>query len=85
MNSVLVVEDDHLLRNNVSSWIKSFGYTVTEAASADEALAFMEHEPIDIALCDVGMASTDGVWLTWRLRERHPRTAIVLAAAIRDC
>jgi putative nucleotidyltransferase with HDIG domain len=25
------------------------------------------------------------VWLAWRLRERHPQTAIILATALRDC
>jgi putative nucleotidyltransferase with HDIG domain len=73
------------LRRTVSSWIDPFGYQVQEAPSAEEALAAMEREPSDIALCDVNMAGKDGVWLAWRIRERHPNTAIVLATALRDC
>jgi response regulator RpfG family c-di-GMP phosphodiesterase len=45
----------------------------------------MEQDPSDIALCDANLAGNDGVWLAWRLRERYPRTAIILATALRDC
>jgi response regulator RpfG family c-di-GMP phosphodiesterase len=85
MHSVLVVDDDPALRRTVSTWIESSGYEVQEAESADHALEVMEDAPTDIALCDGSMAGKDGVWLAWRLRERHPRTAIILATALRDC
>ena len=84
MHSVLVVDDDPVLRSTVSSWIESFGYRVQEAESADHALEAMEEDPADIALCDGTLAGKDGVWLAWRLRERHPQTAIILATALRD-
>jgi response regulator RpfG family c-di-GMP phosphodiesterase len=84
MNSVLMVDDDHALRRTVSSWIDSFGYEVREAGSADDALEALLETPADIALCDVNMASRDGVWLAWRIRERFPQTAIIMATALRD-
>jgi len=84
-HSVLVVEDDHELRRQVTSWIESFGYQVQEARSAEDALMAMAREPSDIAVCDASMAGKDGVWLAWRIRKRHPQTAIVLATALRDC
>lgn len=85
MPSVLVVDDDRDLRSTVSSWIDSSGYRVTEAGTADEALDVMDESPPDIALCDVSMAGRDGVWLVWRIRERYPQTAVILATATRDC
>ena len=84
MNSVLVVDDDQALRRKVSAWVDSFGYEVTEAESADEALDRLNDRPADIALCDVNMASNDGVWLAWRIHEHFPRTAIIMATALRD-
>ena len=84
MNSVLVVDDDQALRRTVSAWVDSFGYEVTEAESADEALDRLNDRPADIALCDVNMASNDGVWLAWRIHEHFPRTAIIMATALRD-
>ena len=85
MQSVLVVEDDRAQRHEVAGWIDSCGFLVEEASNADQALRTMSASAFDIALCDVNAAAADGVWLAWRIRERHPRTAIILATALRDC
>ena len=84
MHSVLVVDDDHELRNTVTEWVDSFGYEVSEAGCAEDALAAMADSPADIAVCDVRMAGKDGVWLAWRIREHFPQTAIIMASAVRD-
>jgi response regulator RpfG family c-di-GMP phosphodiesterase len=84
MYSVLIVDEDLTFRQTVTSWIHSFGFAATGASGAEEALDAMEGAPTDIAVCDVSIAARDGVWLAWRLRERHPRTAIVVATALRD-
>jgi putative nucleotidyltransferase with HDIG domain len=85
MHSVLVVDPDHTLRTAVASWIDSFGYSVQEALTAEEALSAMEREPSSIAVCDACVAGEDGVWLAWQMRQRHPQTALILATALRDC
>jgi putative nucleotidyltransferase with HDIG domain len=85
MHSVLVVDDDDAFRETVSSWIDQTEYAVSEADSAEAALAAMADSPPDIAVCDAHMAGKDGVWLAWRIREQHPQTAIILATALRDC
>ena len=85
MHSVRLVDDDRALRQTVASWIDDSDYDVTEVESADDALDAMDELPASIALCDVSMAGRDGVWLAWRIRERFPHTAIILATALRDC
>jgi putative nucleotidyltransferase with HDIG domain len=85
MHSVLVVDDDQRVRRTVASWIDSLGYHVQEAATAEDALGAMESDPSSIALCDASISDRDGAWLAWRLREHHPRTAIIVATALRDC
>src|SRR5689334_25008300 len=84
MNSVLVVDDDPDVRTTVCSWVNSFGYDVAEVDSAECALDHLEQQPTDIAVCDVNMAGKDGVWLAWRIREKFPQTAIVMASLVRD-
>ena len=85
MQSVLIVDADERLRRTAASWIDSFGYRARSTATADEALASMQRSPSEITLCDANIAASNGVWLTWRLREQYPHTAIVLATALRDC
>jgi response regulator RpfG family c-di-GMP phosphodiesterase len=84
MPSVLVVDDDHTLRSVLSSWVHSFGYEVRQAENAAQALDTLAATPADVALCDIHMPGHDGVWLASQIRERHPRTAIIMATAARD-
>jgi putative nucleotidyltransferase with HDIG domain len=68
----------------VRSCVESLGFAATEAASAEEALVVMATTPAEIAFCDVNMAGASGVWLAGRIRERFPRTAIIMATDARD-
>jgi response regulator RpfG family c-di-GMP phosphodiesterase len=79
-----VVDDDHALRRIVTAWVESFGFESSEADTADDALASLEAQPAEIALCDVNLGGADGVWLASQIRERHPRTAIIMASQLRD-
>ncbi len=83
-HSVLVVDDDPSMRGILSLWVRSCGYDVREAVSAEAALAQLELEPADIAVCDVNMPGENGVWLAARIREKFPSTAIVMATSGRE-
>jgi signal transduction histidine kinase/CheY-like chemotaxis protein len=54
--TVLVVEDDTLVRRYVMTQIESLGYTTLEAANASDALRFIDEAPaIDLLFTDVIM------------------------------
>jgi putative nucleotidyltransferase with HDIG domain len=84
MYSVLVVDDEPLLRNIATLWIRSAGFSAREAVSAETALEELECEAADIALCDINMPGQDGIWLAARIRERYPTTAIIIATSLLD-
>jgi putative nucleotidyltransferase with HDIG domain len=84
MPSVIVVDDDPTLRRIVTSWVDSFGYESSEAASADDAAQRLADEPADIALCDVNDSASGGVLLASHIRDTYPRTAIIMASRLRD-
>jgi response regulator RpfG family c-di-GMP phosphodiesterase len=83
-HSVLLVDDDALLRGVVRSWVDELGFRTREAQSAEHALDELDAEPAHIAVCDVNMAGRSGVWLASQIRERFPDTAIIMATAARD-
>jgi len=84
MQTVLIVDDDVVLRTLVRSWTESLGFLACEAGSAMGALEQMRHLPAEIAFCDVNMAGQSGLWLAAQLRERFPSTAIIMATAEPD-
>jgi DNA-binding NtrC family response regulator len=80
--TVLLVEDDPLLRMISHDGLSAAGYHVIEAANASEALAILE------ARCDVSCVVSDivmpgdmnGIALAWEMRRRWPRVPIILSS-----
>ena len=68
---VLIVDDDAGLRGFVRASLELDGYSVREAASAEEGLAAIEDEPPDLILLDVMMPQVDGWEMLRRMQERH--------------
>jgi excisionase family DNA binding protein len=75
---VLVVDDDARIRELVRDSLEQEGYTVVEAAGADEALAVMEETPPQLVLLDVVMPGVDGWQMLQRLQERHGSVPVVM-------
>jgi excisionase family DNA binding protein len=71
MPHVLVVDDDARLREFVRVNLEMDGYSVREAANAEEGLAALEQEPPDLILLDVMMPGIDGWEMLRRVQERH--------------
>jgi len=73
---VLVVDDDERLREFMRVNLEMEGYSVREAASAEEGLSALDDEPPDLILLDVMMPQVDGWEMLRRVHERHGVGAI---------
>ena len=77
--SVLVVDDDELVRWSAAEGLREQGYSVAVAASAREALRGCRDAAVALLADD--LAGADGLAIAERLRRRHPRCAVVLMTA----
>jgi excisionase family DNA binding protein len=68
---VLVVDDDARLREFVRVNLEMDGYSVREAANAEEGLAALEEEPPDLILLDVMMPGMNGYEMLQRVQDQH--------------
>ena len=84
MAYVLIVDDEKSIRDFLTRWLQSWGYAVKTAGGADEAVGLMADEPATILLCDVMMPGRDGLSLLEEVRERWPKTAVIMATAVQD-
>ena len=77
---VLVVDDDEIICEILSSLLEHMGYQVLRTASADEALKIWdeESESISYVFTDVMMPGIDGLSLARILRKKTPRIPILL-------
>src|SRR3954470_13363890 len=79
--SVLVVDDDEIVRTTTARILTRAGYSVSEAASAGEAVARCESaDAFDLVLSDVVMPGQSGYDLARAVRVMSPRTAVVLVS-----
>jgi len=80
--SILVVEDEALIRMSLVDELEDAGFRVIEAGSADEAMKSLETAAnIAAVFTDIDMpGSMDGLTLAKLLREKHPDIAIVLTS-----
>jgi PAS domain S-box-containing protein len=77
--TVLVVEDDELIRSTTAEMLRDAGCRVQEANTAEEALSVLDTDPIDILLTDVGLPGMSGVELAHAARARRSELCIALA------
>ena len=83
--TVLVVNDEVLIRLAISEYLRDCGYRAIEAANADEAISVLEHAKVqvDIVFTDVKMpGSTDGFGLSQWIRANRPGLDVVLAGTV---
>ena len=80
---VLVVDDELLIRQFLTTGLRYEGYEVLEASDGREALALAERFRPDIVILDLVMPGTDGYEVCRRLRGR-PDLGIVMLTARDD-
>jgi CheY-like chemotaxis protein len=80
--SVLIVEDEFLLRIDAVEYMKDSGFTVYEASNADEAIALLEaHPDIRAVFTDIYMpGSMDGLKLAHYVRRRWPPVKLIITS-----
>jgi hypothetical protein len=77
--TILLVEDDDIMRSLTRQLLQEHGYTVVEASDGKSALEWIEShaEPIDLLLTDVVMRRMSGPELVERLGVSHPALKVV--------
>ena len=78
---VLVVEDDAAVRDMLTEYLGSHGYSVQQAEDGDAMRREIERNPPDVVLLDVRLPGEDGLSLARYLRERYDVGIIMVTAA----
>jgi signal transduction histidine kinase len=75
--SILLIEDEARLRNNLQILLQSEGYRVTTAPSGVEGLQRVREAPFDLVITDLVMPELDGFQVMEYLKEHCPDTVVV--------
>jgi CheY-like chemotaxis protein len=81
-HTVLVVEDEQMVRMPIVEYLRDCGYRVVEAADANEAIAATDAEAsVNLVFSDVRMpGSMDGFALAEWFRSHHPEVPVLLTS-----
>ena len=82
--NLLLVEDEHRLRNLVAQFLRNEGYHVVEAADGPDGVkAFTDSGPFDLVLVDLNLPGFSGVEVCRRIkRVRLDQRMMICSAAI---
>jgi DNA-binding NtrC family response regulator len=80
-HSIMIVDDELIVRESLTKWFRQDGYRVESAEDANQALKLMSEGPWDLALLDIKMPGMSGLDLQKRLKEIDKNTGVIMITA----
>jgi DNA-binding response OmpR family regulator len=81
---VLIVDDDHHVRDALARWLTRAGYAVATASGFREAMEALEAAPPQALVIDVRLRDFNGFQLALHARAQNPRARIVMISGWDD-
>jgi DNA-binding response OmpR family regulator len=82
--TILLVDDDALMRRSLAFHLEQAGYQVHPAANAEDAIAFVQHSLPDLVLLDIALPGMDGLDALRELKSHHDLPVIFLTGRRRE-
>jgi len=79
--NILIIDDEHDIRNLLSRIIRLEGYEVFQAETGKKGLKLLRQEKIHVVVCDVKLPDANGVELVPLLKETQPLCEVILLTA----
>jgi two-component system response regulator PilR (NtrC family) len=83
MAAILIVDDDESVRDVLYD-LFSEEHLCHVAATAEQALAFIDEQPYDVVITDISMPGLSGLELLGHLRQTRPGTPVIVVSGIGD-
>lgn len=81
---ILVADDEEMIRELIDITLSKEGFTCFQAASAEEGLAIIESQKLDVALLDIMMPGRSGIELLQDIKRATPDTTVLMITAMND-
>ena len=81
MEKILIVDDEHSMRDVLSIMLKRAGYNVSVAADGEEAIAQIEKELFDLVITDLKMPKVGGLDVLKAVKEASPDSVVLIVTA----
>lgn len=82
--TLLLVDDDRFMLGVLNDMLAGQPYRVLSACSGEEALEVLDHEAVEVILCDQAMPGMRGTEVLARAAERYPKTVRLMLSGQPD-
>ncbi len=79
--NILIIDDEEKLRELLKRIISLEGYKVSDTPTINSGRRLLEHQHIDIVLCDVKLPDGNGVDFTKEVKEKYPGVEVIVLTA----
>jgi YesN/AraC family two-component response regulator len=83
-HKILLVDDDHLILQSISSVLKEEGYHVATAANGEKAIELLKKNDFDLILTDLVMDPVDGMGVLKNAKEKNPEIMVIILTGFGD-
>lgn len=77
---ILVVEDDHMIREGICEYLSEFGYDMVEARDGQEALSKFNNDEIHLIILDIQIPILNGLGVLKEIRRKSKLPVLMLTA-----
>ncbi len=77
MMSVLIIDDNEIIRRMISIYLKNYGYETEEASNAETAEALLEQKKFNIIILDDFLSGIRGTEFCKRIKSKYPFLTVV--------
>lgn len=82
--SILVVDDEEMMRNLLEKILSKEGYRVETATDGEDALEKLRTSTYDMMISDIQMPRLNGFELLQRVKKEYPKISVVIMTAFGD-
>lgn len=79
--TILVAEDESLVREMLEDTLQNDGYTVLTAEDGEQAQRILKKQAVDLVVTDLIMPERDGLELLMMVRDNFPKIPVIVITA----
>ena len=78
---ILIVDDEQIVRESLTNWLKEESYQVEAAENGTVALEKIRQTPFQVVLLDLKMPGMDGIQVLTELKKAFPDIEVIIMTA----
>lgn len=79
--SVLIVDDEKMVRDSLAEWLEETGYQVCSAEDGYEALKIINERPPEVVVLDMKMPGMSGIDVMRSIKEKNEKIGVIIVTA----